>query len=37
MLWVYGAWIALEVGLVVAGKRKIRAFRAFAHSWQGRA
>jgi cation:H+ antiporter len=37
MLWVYGAWIALEVGLVVAGKRKIRAFQAFAHSWQGRA
>ncbi len=37
MLWVYGAWIALEVGLLVAGKKKLRAFHAFARCWQGRA
>jgi cation:H+ antiporter len=37
MLWVYGAWIVLEVGLVVAGKKKLRAFQAFARSWEGRA
>jgi len=37
MLFVYGAWIALEVGLVVAGKTKLKAFQAFARVWQVRA
>src|SRR5262245_9323946 len=36
MLFVYGAWIALEVGLIVTGKTKLKAFRAFARAWQGR-
>jgi cation:H+ antiporter len=33
MLWVYGAWIAFEVVLVVVGRKKIRAFAAFAATW----
>ncbi len=36
MLYVYGAWIALEVSLVVLGKKKITAFAAFASTWRGR-
>ena len=34
MLWVYGGWIVLELGLVAAGKRPIRAFSAFSRSWR---
>jgi cation:H+ antiporter len=33
MLWVYSAWIAIEVGLIVAGKKKMPAFAAFARAW----
>jgi len=33
MLWVYSAWIAIELGLVVAGKKKMPAFAAFARAW----
>ena len=35
MLYVYGAWILLELLLVAIGKKKIPAFRAFARSWKG--
>src|SRR6266536_3469958 len=30
MLYVYGAWIAIEMALVAAGKKKLKAFPAFA-------
>jgi hypothetical protein len=36
MLYVYGAWIALEVILVALGRKKITAFRAFAKTWRER-
>ena len=36
MLWVYAAWIAVEIGLVVAGKKKMPAFAAFARAWKRR-
>jgi cation:H+ antiporter len=36
MVWVYSAWIVLELFLVVIGKKKIRAFGAFARSWMQR-
>jgi len=36
MLYVYGAWIALELLLVAAGRKKIPAFAAFARSWEAR-
>ncbi len=36
MLYVYGAWIALEVVLVALGRKKITAFRAFARTWRAR-
>ena len=36
MLWVYTAWIVVELGLVVTGKKKLLAFGAFARSWKGR-
>jgi hypothetical protein len=36
MLWVYGAWIVFELLLVGIGKKKIRAFAAFAVSWRKR-
>jgi cation:H+ antiporter len=36
MVWVYGAWIVVEVGFVVSGKTKIRAFAAFARSGRER-
>ena len=35
--WVYGAWIAVEVFLIAIGRRKVRAFGAFARSWRERA
>ncbi len=34
MLWVYGAWIAVEVFLVAIGRKKITAFRDFARAWK---
>jgi cation:H+ antiporter len=34
MLYVYGAWIAIEMALVVAGKKKLEAFPAFARVWK---
>lgn len=34
MLYVYGAWIAIELSLVVAGKKKLEAFPAFARVWK---
>jgi cation:H+ antiporter len=37
MVWVYAAWIAVEVGLLVAGKKRIRAFGALARAWRERA
>ncbi|MEP6992999.1 MAG: hypothetical protein ABI968_00665, partial [Acidobacteriota bacterium] len=36
MVWVYGAWIAIEVLLIVIGRKKARAFGAFARSWKER-
>jgi hypothetical protein len=35
MVWVYGALIALEVGMVVIGKKKLRAFGDFRKAWKG--
>jgi cation:H+ antiporter len=35
MLYVYGAWIALEVVLVAVGRKKIAAFAAFSRTWRG--
>ena len=34
MLYVYGAWIAIEVALVVSGRKKLAAFPAFARVWK---
>lgn len=34
MLWVYGAWIVIEVFLVAIGRKKITAFREFARAWK---
>jgi cation:H+ antiporter len=36
MIWVYGGWIALEVGLVVIGRKKLRAFGDFRKAWRGK-
>jgi hypothetical protein len=36
MLWVYGAWIAVELVLLAAGKKKVLAFSAFGRVWQRR-
>jgi cation:H+ antiporter len=36
MLWVYAAWIAVELAMLAAGKKRIVAFSAFARSWKGR-
>jgi cation:H+ antiporter len=36
MIWVYSAWIAVEVGLVASGRKRLRAFPAFARSWRER-
>jgi cation:H+ antiporter len=36
MIWVYSAWIAVEVALLVAGRKRLRAFPAFARSWKER-
>jgi cation:H+ antiporter len=34
ILYVYGAWIAIEVGLVVTGRKSLAAFPAFARAWK---
>ena len=34
MLYVYGAWLAVEVGLVVTGRKSLAAFPAFARAWK---
>jgi cation:H+ antiporter len=36
MLWLYTAWIAVEVVLIALGKKKILAFSAFGRVWQRR-
>jgi cation:H+ antiporter len=36
MLFVYGAWIAVEVALIALGRKKLAAFPAFARVWRGR-
>lgn len=36
MIWVYAAWIAVEVGLLVTGRRRLLAFPAFVRSWRAR-
>ena len=36
MVWVYMAWIAVELALLVIGKKRIRAFGALARSWKER-
>jgi cation:H+ antiporter len=36
MIWVYAAWIGLEVALVAFGRRRILAFSAFSRSWRQR-
>jgi cation:H+ antiporter len=36
MLWVYGVWIVFELLLVATGRKRIRAFAAFAVSWRKR-
>jgi cation:H+ antiporter len=36
MLWVYSAWIVIELGLVAVGKKKMPAFAAFARAWKRR-
>ena len=37
MLYVYGAWIVLELALFATGRKKITAFSAFAQAWGQRA
>jgi cation:H+ antiporter len=37
MLFVYGAWIVLEIALFATGRKKIHAFNAFAKAWSARA
>ena len=34
MLYVYGAWIAIELMMVVAGRKRLEAFPAFARVWK---
>jgi cation:H+ antiporter len=34
MLWVYSAWIAIELGLILVGKKKMPAFAAFGRAWK---
>ena len=36
MLWVYGAWITIELVLLAVRKKKILAFSAFGRVWQRR-
>src|SRR5438309_5670270 len=34
ILFVYAGWIAVEIGLVLAGRKKLSAFPAFARTWR---
>jgi cation:H+ antiporter len=34
MLYVYGAWILVEIGFLVTGRKKLEAFPAFARAWK---
>jgi len=36
MLWLYGAWIAVELLLVALGKKRIPAFACFWRVWTQR-
>jgi hypothetical protein len=36
MIWVYAAWIAVELALVAFGRKRILAFAAFSRSWRQR-
>jgi cation:H+ antiporter len=36
MLFVYGGWIVIELGLLLAGKKKLLAFGAFGRAWRAR-
>ena len=36
MVWVYAAWIVVELGLVAFGRKQIRAFSAFSRAWRQR-
>jgi cation:H+ antiporter len=36
MDYVYAAWILIEIGLLVAGKKRLNAFPAFARVWRRR-
>jgi len=36
MLFVYAAWIAAEIALLVTGKKRLDAFPAFARAWKRR-
>jgi cation:H+ antiporter len=36
MVWVYTAWIVVELGLLAVGRKRIRAFGALARSWKER-
>src|SRR5215472_9588256 len=36
MIWVYMAWIAVELALLATGRKRIRAFGALARSWRER-
>ncbi len=36
MVWIYAAWIGVELSLVAAGRKRIVAFAAFDRSWRGR-
>jgi cation:H+ antiporter len=36
MIWVYMAWIAVELALLATGKKRIRAFGALARCWRER-
>ncbi|HEY3202789.1 MAG TPA: hypothetical protein VGL03_03915 [Thermoanaerobaculia bacterium] len=37
MVWAYSVWIAVELILVAAGKKRIRVFSAFARAWKAQA
>jgi hypothetical protein len=34
MMYVYGGWIAIELILVLAKRKKLEAFAAFARVWK---
>jgi cation:H+ antiporter len=36
MLWIYSAWITLELALMALGKKKLLAFSAFGRVWRRR-